>query len=102
MSLEWFWYMWKVDSANYENCLSCGLVLVACQVFDILPQWVIRLGLIACSCLLNLKLDYAIYIDIYKMSFRTLKWIDVVVIDFYMGLNFLTCVVMIVIWGYEL
>ena len=35
------------------------------KVFDILLQWVMKLGLIVCFLLFNLKLDYVIYIYIY-------------------------------------
>ena len=40
-------------------------MLFAHEVFDILPQWVMKLGLIVCRWLFNLKLDYVIDIYIY-------------------------------------
>ena len=40
-------------------------MLFAHKVFDILPQWVMKLGLIVCCWLFNLKLDYVRYIYIY-------------------------------------
>ena len=45
---------------------KCFKVLFfAHKMFDILPQWVMKLGLIVCCWLFNLKLYYVIYIYIY-------------------------------------
>ena len=41
------------------------VLLFSHQVFDILHNWVMKLSLIVCCWLFNLKLDYVIYIYIY-------------------------------------